>query len=37
MTMARFQRCFKKLGVELGYYSGKEKCPRYLHERNKAL
>ena len=37
MTMARIQPCLRKLGIDLGYYNGKEICPRNITERNKAL
>ena len=32
--MARIQPCPRKLGIELGYYNGKEIYPRTLTERN---
>ena len=37
MTMARIQPCPKKLGVNVGYYNGKEIWPRNITERNRAL
>ena len=37
MTMARIQRCLRKIGINLGYYIRKEISPRYITERNKAL
>ena len=37
MTMARIQPCLKKLGMNLGYYNGKELWPRNITERNIAL
>ena len=36
-TMARIQPCLNKLGVNLGYYNGKEIWPRKMSERNIAL
>ena len=37
MTTARIQPCLRKLGVNLGYYNGKEIWPRYITERNIGL
>ena len=37
MTMARIQPGFRKLGVNLGYYNGKEIWPRTITERNLSL
>ena len=37
LTMARIQPCLRKLGVNLGYYNGKEIWPRFIIERNNAL
>ena len=37
MTMARIPICQRKLGVNLGYYTGKKIWPRYITERNEAL
>ena len=37
MTKARIQPCLRKLGIDLGYYNGKEIWPRNIIERNKAL
>ena len=37
MTMARIQPCLRKLGVNFGYYNGKEIWPRNITERNIAL
>ena len=37
MTRARIQPCFRKLGVNLGYYNGKELRPRNITERIIAL
>ena len=36
-TLARIQPCLRKLGIDLGFYNGKEIWPRYITERNKAL
>ena len=33
MTMARIQQSFRKLGVNLGYYNGKEIWPRNITAR----
>ena len=35
--MACNQPCFKKLGLELGYYKGKEIWPRNIKEKNKGF
>ena len=35
--MARIEPCLTKLGVNLGYYKGKEIYPRTITEKNKAL
>ena len=37
VTMALIQPCLKKLGVNLGYYNGKEKWLRNITEKNIAL
>ena len=37
MTQARIQPCSRNLGVNLGYYNGKEIWPRNITERNIAL
>ena len=37
MTKARIQPCLKKLGIDLGFYNGKEIWPRNITERNKSL
>ena len=34
MTMVRIQPCLRKLGVNLGYYNGKEIWPRNITETN---
>ena len=37
MTLARIESCLRKLGINLGYYNGKEIGTRNIIERNKAL
>ena len=37
LTKARIQPCLGKLGVNVGFYNGKEMWPRNIIERNKAL
>ena len=37
LWQARIQPCFRKLGINLGYYDGKEIWPRNITERNIAL
>ena len=35
--MAHIQPCFRKLGIDLGYYNGKEVYPRTINKRNIGL
>ena len=37
MTMARIQRCLRKLGIDLGYYNGERVFPRTVTNRDSAL
>ena len=37
MVSARIQPCLRKLGVNLGYYNGKEICPTTITNRNISL
>ena len=37
MTMARYQPCLRKLGIDLGYYNGDRVFPRSVTNRDSAL